>query len=384
MGISNKEKEFTLNKDELERYKRHISLKEIGLQGQIKLKNSSVLFIGAGGIGSPAILYAAAAGISEIGVIDNDQIEKSNLQRQIIHNNSDLVKDKTDSAKKKIIELNPLCKVITFNQRLNTLNAIKIIKKFDIICDCSDNFATRYLINDSCLILNKPLIFGAAQGFEGQVSVFNLNNKSPNLRDLIPKPPKNDQIPSCNEFGIIGVSTGLIGILQVNEIIKIITNKGNILDGKILVINLLNLNIKKMNLKGKLKNKEINNLDQNKEDYIDEKCTKLKLNIKTLSSEEFYKLYQEKPNKIYIVDVREKIEFDKFSLKGSISIPLSELNTNNALELIKSNSHNKRILLLCQKGLRSEHAFKILMAQEIESISIAGGIEKIQNSKLLN
>ena len=189
MGISESDNTKTLNEDELERYQRHISLNEIGINGQINLINSSVIFIGVGGLGSSAILYSAAAGIGTIGLIDDDKVEKSNLQRQIIHNTSNIGEEKILSAKKKIEKLNPNCKIITYDERLNPDNVLKIFDKFDIICDCSDNFGTRYLVNDACIILNKPFIFGSVQGFEGQVSVFNLNKNSPNLRDLIPQSP---------------------------------------------------------------------------------------------------------------------------------------------------------------------------------------------------
>jgi len=211
-----------LTTDEKERYQKHLTLKEIGYEGQLSLKNSSVLCIGAGGLGSSVLLYLAAAGIGKIGIVDNDYVEKSNLQRQIIHETNTIGSLKIDSAQERIKKFNPNTELLTFAERINPKNALEIIQKFDIICDCSDNFGTRYLINDACLILNKPLVFGSVQGFEGQVSVFNLNKTSPNLRDLLPESPSKNADPSCAEYGVVGVSTGLIGILQVNEIIKII------------------------------------------------------------------------------------------------------------------------------------------------------------------
>ena len=168
-----------LNSDEEERYQKHLTLKEIGYEGQLNLKNSSVLCIGAGGLGSSVLLYLAAAGIGRIGIVDNDQVEKSNLQRQIIHETNTIGNLKIDSARERIKKFNPNCEILTFSERINPKNALELIKEFDVICDCSDNFGTRYLINDSCLILNKPLVFGSVQGFEGQVSVFNLHEKSP-------------------------------------------------------------------------------------------------------------------------------------------------------------------------------------------------------------
>ncbi len=262
MTISNDLKSDFLSLDEQERYKKHLTLKEIGFKGQLKLKNSSVVCIGAGGLGSSVLLYLAAAGIGSIGIVDNDQVEESNLQRQIIHETNTVGNLKTDSARERIKRLNPNIKVLTFNERINSKNIIEIIKDFDIICDCSDNFGTRYLINDACLILNKTLVFGSVQGFEGQISIFNLNKKSPNLRDLLPESPVKNSIPTCEEFGVIGVSTGLIGVLQVNEIIKIILKKGVTLDGKIMIFDLLNMNIKTLNLKADKSNKKITNLSQ--------------------------------------------------------------------------------------------------------------------------
>ena len=364
-----------LNEDDIERYKRHISLKEIGVTGQTKLKKSSVLFIGAGGLGSSAILYASAAGIGKIGIIDNDQVEKSNLQRQVIHNIYELGKNKTDSAAKRILELNPNCEVKVFTERLNIRNVIQTFKDFDIICDCSDNFGTRYLVNDACIILSKPLIFGSVQGFEGHLSVFNLNKNSPTLRDLIPVPPQNNLVPSCEEFGVIGVSTGLIGILQTNEILKIILNKGDILDGKILVFNLLDLSMKKLNLKLN-SDKNIINLKLNQKDYLDQNCLKNK-NIQKISILEFKKIYKNKLKNILILDVREKDEFKKFSIQGSISLPLSLLNKQSSFEFIRKNSLGKEIYTICQKGMRSEKASEILIKESINTISVEGGIDNI-------
>ena len=187
MAISTDLNSDFLSLDEKERYKKHLTLKEIGFKGQLKLKNSSVICIGAGGLGSSVLLYLAAAGIGRIGIVDNDQVEKSNLQRQIIHETNTVGNLKINSARERIKRFNPNIEVLTFNERINSENVIEIIKDFDIICDCSDNFGTRYLINDACLILNKALVFGSVQGFEGQISVFNLNKKSPNLRDLLPE-----------------------------------------------------------------------------------------------------------------------------------------------------------------------------------------------------
>ena len=376
MAISTDLNSDFLSLDEKERYKKHLTLKEIGFKGQLKLKNSSVICIGAGGLGSSVLLYLAAAGIGRIGIVDNDQVEKSNLQRQIIHETNTVGNLKINSAQERIKRFNPNIEVTTFNKRINSENVIEIIKDFDIICDCSDNFGTRYLINDACLILNKALVFGSVQGFEGQISVFNLNKKSPNLRDLLPESPVKNNIPSCEEFGVVGVSTGLIGILQVNEIIKIILKKGEILDGKIMIFDLLNMNIKTLNLKSDKLNKNIKNLSQFEDFYKDNECQD-NIKIKKINAKEFNTLYKEKLNKILLIDVREKEEFNKCSIKGSISIPINNLEQKSHLEFIKQESLVKEIFTLCQLGKRSEKASKILMKFKISSTSIEGGMKKI-------
>ena len=376
MAISTDLNSDFLSLDEKERYKKHLTLKEIGFKGQLKLKNSSVICIGAGGLGSSVLLYLAAAGIGRIGIVDNDQVEKSNLQRQIIHETNTVGNLKINSAQERIKRFNPNIEVTTFNKRINSENVIEIIKDFDIVCDCSDNFGTRYLINDACLILNKALVFGSVQGFEGQISVFNLNKKSPNLRDLLPESPVKNNIPSCEEFGVVGVSTGLIGILQVNEIIKIILKKGEILDGKIMIFDLLNMNIKTLNLKSDKLNKNIKNLSQFEDFYKDNECQD-NIKIKKINAKEFNTLYKAKLNKILLIDVREKEEFNKCSIKGSISIPINNLEQKSHLEFIKQESLVKEIFTLCQLGKRSEKASKILMKFKIPSKSIEGGIKKI-------
>ena len=376
MAISTDLNSDFLSLDEKERYKKHLTLKEIGFKGQLKLKNSSVICIGAGGLGSSVLLYLAASGIGRIGIVDNDQVEKSNLQRQIIHETNTVGNLKINSAQERIKRFNPNIEVTTFNKRINSENVIEIIKDFDIICDCSDNFGTRYLINDACLMLNKALVFGSVQGFEGQISVFNLNKKSPNLRDLLPESPVKNNIPSCEEFGVVGVSTGLIGILQVNEIIKIILKKGEILDGKIMIFDLLNMNIKTLNLKSDKLNKNIKNLSQFEDFYKDNECQD-NIKIKKINAKEFNTLYKAKLNKILLIDVREEEEFNKCSIKGSISIPINNLEQKSHLEFIKQESLVKEIFTLCQLGKRSEKASKILMKFKISSTSIEGGMKKI-------
>jgi len=384
MTISKDIKFNFLSEDELERYQKHLTLEEIGKKGQLKLKNSSVLVIGAGGLGSSVLIYLAAAGIGKIGIVDNDLVEKSNLQRQIIHETSTIGNLKIDSARERIKRLNPNVKISTFNERITTKNVLEIIQEFDVICDCSDNFGTRYLINDSCLIRNKPLVFGSVQGFEGQVSVFNLHRNSPNLRDLLPESPLKNTIPSCAEYGVVGVATGLIGILQVNEIIKIILKKGEILDGQILIFNLLKTNMKKFHLKSDQINKRIKNLSQFADFYNDKECIEENYEINRINASDFNSLYKTKPNKILLIDVRENEEFSTSAIKGSISIPLSNLGKKSDVEFIRKESLIKEVFTICKSGKRSETASKILSSFKIESRSIEGGIEKIKKYNATN
>jgi len=367
-----------LNKDEQERYQKHLTLKEIGYEGQLSLKKSSVLCIGAGGLGSSVLIYLAATGIGKIGIVDNDYVEKSNLQRQIIHETNTIGNLKIDSARERIKKLNPNSELLTFSERINPDNALEIIREFDVICDCSDNFGTRYLINDACLILNKPLVFGSVQGFEGQVSVFNLYENSPNLRDLLPESPSKNTIPSCSEYGVVGVSTGLIGILQVNEIIKIILKKGEILDGKILIFNLLNMNMKKLRLTSDQLNKQINNLSKFIEYYDDNECSDKNNKIERINAIDFEILYKSKPNEILLIDVRENEEFDSYAIEGSTSIPLRHLKKETNLEFIQKESLVKEVFTICKSGKRSEKASQILTKFKVKSRSIEGGIEKVK------
>tara|TARA_B100000401_G_scaffold350785_1_gene248409 strand:- start:103 stop:1248 length:1146 start_codon:yes stop_codon:yes gene_type:complete len=367
-----------LNSDEKERYQKHLTLQEIGYEGQLNLKKSSVLCIGAGGLGSSVLLYLAAAGIGKIGIVDNDRVEKSNLQRQIIHETNTIGNLKIDSARERIQKFNPNSELFTFAERINPKNVLEIIQGFDIICDCSDNFGTKYLINDACLILNKPLIYGSVQGFEGQVSVFNLDKNSPNLRDLLPESPLKNAIPSCAEYGVVGVSTGLIGILQVNEIIKIILKKGDILDGQILIFDLLKTNMKKLNLKSDKINKQIKNLAQFEDFYVDDECIEQNLIIDRINANDFNSLYKSKENKILLIDVRENEEFSISAIKGSVSIPLSQLQQKSEIEFIQKESLIKEVFTICQSGKRSEKASQILNKFKIQSKSIEGGLEKVK------
>ena len=368
--------EANLNLDELARYARHISLQEIGITGQKKLKTSSVACIGTGGLGSPLLIYLAAAGIGRIGIVDFDVVEYSNLQRQIIHTTNSIGLLKTDSAKQHILKINPSCQVDLFNQKLTSGNALEILRTYDVICDCSDNFPTRYLINDACIILKKPNIYGSIARFEGQVSVFNLKEDSPNYRDLIPTPPPQELIPSCSEAGVMGILPGIIGTIQAAEAIKIITNIGFPLNGRILIFNALKMSFKELTLKSSPENRNISKLI----DYTSF-CAEVKvknevdLNIKSISVKELKTLLSQASKETLLIDVRNQIEHNECSISGSRLIPLNTIESGESINEIKILAAQKNLYVFCKSGKRSLSALRYLKQRGIKGINIEGGIE---------
>jgi len=371
-----------LSSEEISRYARHISLPEIGIQGQEKLKCSSIACIGTGGLGSPLLIYLAAAGIGRIGIVDFDVVENSNLQRQIIHTTNSIGVLKTHSAKEHILKINPSCQVDLFNEKLTSCNALEILKTYDLICDCSDNFPTRYLINDACLILKKPNVYGSIAKFEGQASVFNLNIDSPNYRDLIPIPPPRELIPSCSEAGVMGILPGIIGTIQAAEAIKIITNIGNPLNGRLLIFNALKMSFKELTLKSNPENKNIKNLI----DYEDF-CSNIKVkneidfDIEKISVKKLKLLLSQSEKEILLIDVRTQIENNECSISGSRLIPLSTIESGEAIAKIKVFATEKNLYLFCKSGQRSLRAIKHLKKFGINGINIEGGIEAWNKEK---
>ena len=368
--------ESNLSSAEIARYARHISLPEIGIKGQKKMKGSSVACIGTGGLGSPLLMYLAAAGVGRIGIIDFDIVEDSNLQRQIIHTTNSIGLLKTDSAKQHILKINPYCRVDLFNQKLTSSNALKILSDYDIICDCSDNFPTRYLINDACLILNKPNIYGSIARFEGQVSVFNLKEDSPNYRDLIPTPPPQELIPSCSEAGVMGILPGIIGTIQATEAIKIITNIGLPLNGRLLIFNALKMNFKELTLKSSPENRNINKLI-NYQSFCSEVKVKneVYLELKSISVKELKALVSQASKEILLIDVRNQIEHNECSISGSKLIPLSTIESGESINAIKILAAQKNLYVFCKSGKRSLRALRHLKKHGIRGINIEGGIE---------
>ncbi|MFA5244346.1 MAG: HesA/MoeB/ThiF family protein [Pedobacter sp.] len=338
-----------------ERYQRQISLKELGELGQQKLKDARVLVIGAGGLGCPALLYLAGAGIGKLGVVDFDLVSLSNLHRQILFSVNDIGLSKSLRAGDILEQINPDIELIAFNQKLSNSNTLEILSDFDIILDGTDNFASRYLINDACVLLNKTLIYGAISRFEGQVSVFNSplsENKAVNYRDLFPEAPMDGEVLNCEEAGVIGILPGIIGTMMANETIKLITGIGEPLVNRLLTYNSLNNHFFEMDLSALAETAKLipSNAEEFRSFNYDWFCSVSPAN--ELNHQEFEGMHQDK--KIQIIDVRES---DEESLKGGfnhIKIPLSRLKDQIP------DIHAETIVLFCESGKRSAGAAELL------------------------
>lgn len=358
-----------------ERYNRHIKLSEIGIEGQRKLLEAKVLIIGAGGLGCPVLHYLVAAGVGTIGIIDDDIVEKSNLQRQVLFGISDIGKNKAKAAKSRLNDLNSDVKIEAISERLSTKNALEIVKNYDIIVDGTDNFSTRYMVNDACILTNKPLVSGAIYKFEGQVAVLNYEG-SASYRCLFPKLPKQNLIPSCNEIGVLGVLPGIIGSLQANEVLKMIIGLENTLKGQLLVYSALK---NEMNVYHIVKNEyEIQQVKE-REALFETTDYEVLCGVKDESVEEItidVFLTNVDKTKVQIIDVREKEELalDPIVLNFPIQhIPLGKIQ--ESLELI---DQRKQKIIFCQKGIRSLKAVKILKEHQIyDSLSLKGGASEL-------
>lgn len=347
-----------LSKEELERYGRHIILSEFGEEGQKKLKDSKVLVIGAGGLGAPVLHYLAAAGVGTIGIVDFDVVDVTNLQRQVLFSQSDVGKLKTEVAKERLEGLNPYISIKTHTTRLSSENALEIIKQYDIVADGTDNFQTRYLVNDACIIAGKTNVYASINRFDGQVSVFNYaytdGSFGPNYRDLFPEPPDFGTVLNCAENGVLGVLPGIIGSLQANEVIKIITGLGNPLIGKLFLFNALTLESNIITIKKESGSKPITKLI----DY-DLFCGVNRTDseeIKHITPSELKKLIDSKAD-IQIIDVRTQTEYNKENLNGDL-IPLDQLEKH-----IDKISQEKQVIVHCQSGARSFKAIQILQSK---------------------
>jgi len=330
-----------LKGEELKRYSRQVILPEIGINGQEKLKNAKVLMIGAGGLGCPVLQYLVAAGVGEIGIVDDDVVDISNLHRQILYGVNDVGGLKAVIAKQKLALLNPHTFITAYPVRFTSANAESICGAYDLVIDGSDNFGTRYLVNDACVALNKPLVFGSIFKFEGHVSVFN-HQDGPDYRDIFPEAPPSDEVPNCAEIGVLGVLPGIIGTYMANEAIKIICGIGEALSGKFMTINALDntTNIFKV---GKQK-KEGKVADAIPIPTIPQEITMDQLNS----------WLNETADEIYLVDVREMYEFEDYNI-GGINIPLYELK-----EHIDELPQDRKLIFCCQTGQRSKMAIQLL------------------------
>ena len=378
----------TLDHNERSRYARHLCLPEVGVEGQKRLKAASVLCVGTGGLGSPILLYLAAAGIGKIGIVDFDVVDESNLQRQIIHGTSKVGQPKTMSAKNSILEINPYCDLQIHNSALTSDNALDIIKDYDIVCDGTDNFPARYLINDACVILGKPNVYGSIIRFEGHATVFNLDERSPNYRDLFPSPLPPEMTPSCAEDGVIGVLPGIIGVIQATEVIKIITGIGRPLSGRLLLFDALEMKFNEIQLKADPNTPKITELiDYNKFCGHDQGCSSGDENIvESINCHQLQSILNNNQEQILLVDVRGAEEAKIDQIPGSILIPLKDLTTENHLRELRDAQKDKMIVVYCKTGVRSLKAINALFKKDIHAKQLEGGINawnmaSISNSK---
>lgn len=347
-----------LSELEIARYQRHIVLPEINLEGQKKLKSAKVLVVGAGGLGCPILSYLAAAGVGNIGIIDFDVIDVTNLQRQVLYSVSDVGKPKIEIAKQRLTELNPCIDVKGFNLRLSNKNALEIISQYDIIADGSDNFHTRYLINDACVITDKALVYGSVFKFEGQVTVFNHTDKNgkkgPTYRCLFPQPPNPETVPNCSEAGVLGVLPGLIGCMQANETIKIITGIGEVLSGKLIIFNALKFETRSIKIERSTDQPLVTKLVDYEQYCLNDleiikamkEITVTELKARIDSKEDFQ-----------LIDVREQYEYEICNLGGEL-IPVTSIPS--ALDKI---SKDKPVIIHCRSGGRSSAVVNALEQQ---------------------
>lgn len=351
-----------LSKEEILRYNRHLLLPQIGLAGQQRLKNARVLVIGAGGLGCPVLQYLCAVGMGHIGIVDFDVVEETNLQRQVLFNVTDIGKPKAETLKEKLQRQNPYVRIEVFNTKLSTENALEIFSSYEIIIDGTDNFATRYLVNDASFLLKKILISGSIYKFEGQVSVFDFTSEnSPTYRCLFPAPPNAEHALSCEEVGVIGVLPGIVGTLMANETIKIIVGIGETLSGKVLMLNALSTNFQTVEFE---RNPEaVKAIPQTESafkrmDYEFFCGNKNEdTHIREISTTELYSLISSKAE-IQILDVREIEEQPEIADWNSLKIPLREIE-NRAEEI----SRDKKTIVVCKVGMRSQRAIEILQSK---------------------
>jgi adenylyltransferase/sulfurtransferase len=366
-----------LTTDDLSRYSRHLILPEVGMDGQRRLKAARVLCVGTGGLGSPLALYLAAAGIGTLGLVDFDVVDASNLQRQIIHSTKDIGRKKLDSAEEKLLALNPALNVVKHDTMLSSANALDILKDYDIVADGTDNFPTRYLVNDACVLLGKPNVYGSIFRFEGQASVF-ATEKGPCYRCLYPEPPPPGLVPSCAEGGVLGILPGLVGVIQATEAIKLILGKGESLIGRLLLVDALNMRFRELKLR---KNPECPVCGANPTvtkliDYQqfcgimpESKQEKaLKNGIPQISVKEL-KSRIDAGEDVFILDVREPYEYQIANIGGKL-IPQNEVP-----QRLAEIDRDREIVVQCRSGQRSQRIAEFLQQSGYRKVTnLAGGI----------
>jgi adenylyltransferase/sulfurtransferase len=365
-----------LNNEEIRRYSRHLILPEVGLAGQKKIKATSVLCIGAGGLGSPIAMYLAAAGIGKIGIVDFDTVDYSNLQRQILHTDADVGRSKAESAKETIHGINPNVEVVIHNTRITSENALDLIRPYDIVVDGTDNFPTRYLTNDACVLLKKPNVYGSIFRFEGQASVFAPHLGGPCYRCLYPEPPPPGMVPSCAEGGVLGVLPGIIGCIQTTEILKLALGKGTTLVGRLQLFNALDMKFRELKLRRDPACPICGDHPTIKE-LIDYEmfCGIVPEpenvgNPDEVTVQDMKKALDDPKLNIKVVDVREPDEYEIAKVDGVPLLPLSQLN-----ERFTELDPNQQYYLHCKAGVRSMKALTFLRQQGFKYVkSVKGGI----------
>ncbi|MGI5416561.1 adenylyltransferase/sulfurtransferase MoeZ [Actinomadura luteofluorescens] len=367
-----------LTRDEVNRYSRHLIIPDVGMAGQKRLKNAKVLVVGAGGLGSPALLYLAAAGVGTLGVIDFDVVDESNLQRQIIHRQSSLGKPKVESAAETVRDINPLIDVVVHDVALDRDNVMDIFSGYDLIVDGTDNFATRYMVNDAAVLLGKPYVWGSIYRFDGQASVFWAEH-GPCYRCLYPEPPPPGMVPSCAEGGVLGVLCASIGSIQVNEAIKLLTGIGEPLVGRLMVYDALEMTYRSVKVR---KDPECPLCGKNPtqtellEDYeafcgavSDEAAEAVR--DSTISVHDL-KAMQDRADDIFLVDVREPNEYEIVAIPGATLIPKGEFLNGSALERLPQ---DKKIVLHCKSGVRSAEALAVVKNAGFgDAVHVGGGV----------
>jgi molybdopterin/thiamine biosynthesis adenylyltransferase/rhodanese-related sulfurtransferase len=367
----------SLTIEEVRRYSRHLIIPDVAMSGQKRLKNARVLAIGAGGLGSPVLMYLAAAGVGTLGIVEFDTVDESNLQRQIIHGQSDIGRSKAQSARDSIREINPLVKVVLHEERLENENVFEIFGQYDLIVDGTDNFATRYLVNDACVLMNKPYVWGSIYRFDGQASVFWSEN-GPCYRCLYPEPPPPGMVPSCAEGGVLGVLCASIGSIQATEAIKLLTGIGDSLVGRLMIYDALEMSYRTVKIRKDPecpicgKNPTITELI----DYesfcgaVSEEAM-VAAQGSTIVPRELADMIERGDN-IFLVDVREPAEFEIVSIPGATLIPKGDFLNGSALELLPQ---DKRLVLYCKTGIRSAEALAIAKgAGFADAVHVGGGV----------